>query len=90
MASPHFYLTRRCVLDATAPHRTSCWFPAQRGATGVLQLSDRSRLSHGGLNRLRLESVYTLQLRCGFDGAREARVLRAEFILKVMILLYLT
>ena len=62
MASPHFYLTRRCVLDATAPHRTSCWFPAQRGATGVLQLSDRSRLSHGGLNRLRLESVYTLLL----------------------------
>ena len=28
MSSPQFSVTRRCVPDATPPHRASCWLPA--------------------------------------------------------------
>ena len=52
LASPHSPMNRRCVPDATLPHRSSCSLAAFVGRTEFLLL-------HGGVGRLRLESLDT-------------------------------
>ena len=60
LACPHLYLPRRCVLDATPPHRTPCWFPAFALGHNWFAPFGQGFPAPWWASRLRLEAVYTL------------------------------
>ena len=61
LACPHLYLIRRCVLDATIPTAPPTGFPHSWGHRSVAT-SGQDFLLLGGVDRPRLESVYTFPL----------------------------
>ena len=63
LACPHLYLPRRCVLDATPPHRTPCWFPAFALGHKWFAPFGQGFPAPWWASRLRLEAEYTPLLR---------------------------